>query len=459
MQRLLFLLLLPHLLFGCALCSLYTPSATVEITLVEEGKTLKAMRMQWDFSEDFINELKSRYDTNKNNTLDQEELKRIHTILNAYISKREYLTLLELVTLEGEVRKLPLRTPEQSFHTEEGKLSFWFTFPLNQVLRDGDELSVTLEDSQGYFNFLIHAFTNQLSSFPKTQSNAYNHILFIKITSEASENIEPPVVKTPPPTSAQNVAPKGWLEERLSTLQEQIKNTIASIRTENSLLAYTLFLGISFLYGLLHAAGPGHGKALVGSYFLSSHQRYTKALFMALAIGVVHTFSAFVLTLGLHLFFDLFFKAFFDDFTYYATKISALLILAIAFYLLLKAFKQHKRTPKILSFSAHPPSCSCGGCSNKSHSTDIGVVLGAGIVPCPGTVSIFIFALSSGEYFLGFLSALSMSLGMSFIIALAAIGTIVARHRFVSQRLHVSLYAQYVSLGIMMVLGGLLLLG
>lgn len=458
MQRLLLFLLFPYLLFGCALCSLYAPSATVELTFFEEGKTLTSLHMQWDFSEDFINELKSRYDTNKNNTLDQEELKRIHTILNAYVSKREYLTLVEHITLEGEVRKLPLRTPEESFHSEEGKLSFIFTFPLNQALKEGDELSVSLEDSQGYFNFLIHAFTNQLSLFPKTQSNAYNHILFIKVASEASKDTEPPVLKTPP-TPSQPLPQKGWLEERLSTLQEQIKSTIASIRTENSLLAYTLFLGISFLYGLLHAAGPGHGKTFVGSYFLSSNQRYTKALLMALAIGVVHTFSAFLLTLGLHFFFDMFFKAFFDDFTYYATKISALLILAIAFYLLLKAFKQHKHTPKIVSFSAHPPSCSCGGCSSKSHSTDIGVVLGAGIVPCPGTVTIFIFALSSGEYVLGFLSALFMSFGMSFIIALTAIGTIVARHRFISQRLHVSLYAQYVSLGIMIILGGLLLLG
>jgi ABC-type nickel/cobalt efflux system permease component RcnA len=61
-----------------------------------------------------------------------------------------------------------------------------------------------------------------------------------------------------------------------------------------------------------------------------------------------------------------------------------------------------------------------------SHSTDWGVVLSAGMVPCPGTVTIFIFALSSGEYLLGFLSALCMSLGMSFIIALTAIGTLIA---------------------------------
>jgi ABC-type nickel/cobalt efflux system permease component RcnA/ABC-type uncharacterized transport system substrate-binding protein len=458
MKRLFLLLVFPYWLFGCALCSLYTPSATVDITLFEEDKSLKSLHMVWNFSDDFIKELKSRYDTNKNNLLDQKELERIHTILDAYVSKREYLTLVEYCPSEGAIQKVSLRTFVKSFHTAEGKLSFSFIFSLNQPLHEGDELSVSLEDKQGYFNFLIHSFTNKLSSFPKTQSNANNHILFIKVASEATPELKPPALKTLPAPS-HVVVEKGWLEERLATLQERIKDTLSSVRSKGSWFSYLLFFGVSFLYGLLHAAGPGHGKALVSAYFLSSHQRYSKALLMALAIGVVHTFSAFLLTLGLHLFFDLFFKAFFDDFTYYATKVSALLILAIAFYLLIKRIKHSQEKPHIISFSAHPPSCSCGGCSEKSRSTDMGVVLGAGVVPCPGTVTIFIFALSSGEYLFGFLCALAMSLGMSFIIALTAIGTLLARHRFLAQSLHVSRYAEYVSLGVMIVLGGMLLLG
>ncbi|MBP9565789.1 MAG: hypothetical protein KBE02_00720 [Sulfurospirillum sp.] len=74
MKRLFLLLVFPYWLFGCALCSLYTPSATVDITLFEEDKSLKSLHMVWNFSDDFIKELKSRYDTNKNNLLDQKEL-------------------------------------------------------------------------------------------------------------------------------------------------------------------------------------------------------------------------------------------------------------------------------------------------------------------------------------------------------------------------------------------------
>ncbi|MEA3315452.1 MAG: DUF1007 domain-containing protein, partial [Campylobacterota bacterium] len=60
----------------------------------------------------------------------------------------------------------------------------------------------------------------------------------------------------------------------------------------------------------------------------------------------------------------------------------------------------------------------------KTHSTDAGVILAAGIIPCPGTVTIFIFTMSLGIYFVGFLSAIFMSLGMSLIIFISAFLTI-----------------------------------
>ena len=150
MRRLLLLLCFPYVLFACALCALYTPSATVDITFVEENQTLNTMTMQWHFSEDFIQELKTRYDTNHNNLLDPNELERIQTILDAYVSKKEYLTHLELISTNDHVTKIPLYNAQKSFQADAGKLKFTFSFILSQPLKEGDELCVSLEDSQGY---------------------------------------------------------------------------------------------------------------------------------------------------------------------------------------------------------------------------------------------------------------------------------------------------------------------
>ncbi len=48
-----------------------------------------------------------------------------------------------------------------------------------------------------------------------------------------------------------------------------ITRQLVAIRRGEEPLALWLGLGIAFLYGVAHAPGPGHGKAVVASYFLS----------------------------------------------------------------------------------------------------------------------------------------------------------------------------------------------
>ena len=57
-------------------------------------------------------------------------------------------------------------------------------------------------------------------------------------------------------------------------------------------------LGIAFLYGVIHAAGPGHGKALVGFYFLKQGGSFKKAFKMGYLIALVHATSALLLFLA-----------------------------------------------------------------------------------------------------------------------------------------------------------------
>jgi len=63
-------------------------------------------------------------------------------------------------------------------------------------------------------------------------------------------------------------------------LNSYISTTIRSINDDNSFATSLLILGIAFLYGLIHAAGPGHGKALVAFYFTSNKSNYKKAFKM-----------------------------------------------------------------------------------------------------------------------------------------------------------------------------------
>ena len=67
-----------------------------------------------------------------------------------------------------------------------------------------------------------------------------------------------------------------------------ISKSIRSVNDDSSITLTLTVLGIAFLYGVIHAAGPGHGKALVAFYFTSNSKsgNYKKAFKMGYMISI-----------------------------------------------------------------------------------------------------------------------------------------------------------------------------
>src|SRR3954451_8678425 len=81
----------------------------------------------------------------------------------------------------------------------------------------------------------------------------------------------------------------GWLLAEQSRFYLMLTSTIRAIRTNGS-AAWTL-AGLSFVYGVFHAAGPGHGKAVIASYMIANERALKRGLiltgFAALLQGLV----------------------------------------------------------------------------------------------------------------------------------------------------------------------------
>ncbi len=56
----------------------------------------------------------------------------------------------------------------------------------------------------------------------------------------------------------------GWILAEQSMFYRALSGLIRAAKTDGS--AYWSLIGISFIYGIFHAAGPGHGKAVISSY-------------------------------------------------------------------------------------------------------------------------------------------------------------------------------------------------
>jgi ABC-type nickel/cobalt efflux system permease component RcnA len=435
------------------------PTVDVNMSLNIENKNLKKINFVWTFSDIYTKELTSQYDKNKNNKLDEDELEKILEIKNNYLSNKNMLTEIKLLTPKKGAKTLAPKYKDMKINIKDNILIYTFNSVVDEHISDNSQLSFSFQDNEGYFSFIVSGFSTDTKDIYYTK----NLYLFTANILFSYTPFEQTTQKTQTNTTPKDIEEDFFTQENiLKKSIERIKSLFESIKDESNPIAYITLLFFAYMYGIIHALGPGHGKTLVASYFLTNERSYTKALVVSIAIGVVHTFSAFLLTVVIYFFLDVLFAQFVDDTVNVTTKLSALIIIFIALYLLIKkhyAYKELKRAQYNFSSSPHPQTCACASCKVDKDSTDAALIISAGIIPCPGTITIFIFTLSLGLYTAGFLSALTMSFGMSTIIFFSAVLSVFFRKKTTNTSAGFKKFLEYTSLLIILGLGIILLFG
>lgn len=87
----------------------------------------------------------------------------------------------------------------------------------------------------------------------------------------------------------------GWLLSRQAIFYRALSSTILMAKSDGSAL-WTL-MGIAFVYGVFHAAGPGHGKAVISSYLLANDETWRRGVALSFASALVQSLTA-VLIVG-----------------------------------------------------------------------------------------------------------------------------------------------------------------
>ncbi|MBD3824566.1 MAG: hypothetical protein IE916_08670 [Epsilonproteobacteria bacterium] len=477
MKRLTLLLLcLQQLLFGCAACQLMAPSTEVYVDLKFDRETLNSINVEWVFREEaYLKTIMMQYDEDGSGQLELKELETLKRVMMDYLLKSDIALATKLRYAKDanqEGADLALHFKTSSLRFTGGVLIFSYDLEQKIIVADGSMITFIFEDPNGFFSFGVKDLKVDSKEF-SYESNLYlfTASIFFKSNTPTSavtliEAQRPENVSAVQSESSESVllVSESQQSNLLKQSIEKIGKLFKSIKDEANPLTYITLLLFAYLYGVIHALGPGHGKTLVASYFVSNERSYTKALFVSLAIGVVHTFSAFILTLIIYFGINMFLAEFVQDSVYLTTKISALIIISIALYLIYKKYGVYKQMKQKqmhpmenmrFSVTPHVTTCSCASCKIEHDSTDFALIISAGIIPCPGTTTIFIFAISLGLYFAGFLAALVMSLGMSTIIYATALFSVTVRKK--SQPHNSKHYLEYGSLLVILLLGVVLL--
>ena len=88
----------------------------------------------------------------------------------------------------------------------------------------------------------------------------------------------------------------GWLLAKQSEFYRQMSSTIRAAKTDGSAVWTLLF--ISFAYGIFHAAGPGHGKAVIASYLVANRETARRGIALSFASALMQSVVA-VLIVGI----------------------------------------------------------------------------------------------------------------------------------------------------------------
>jgi len=204
------------------------------------------------------------------------------------------------------------------------------------------------------------------------------------------------------------------LNEKMTGLTRQVRET-GSLRPLVSLMV------IAFVYGVLHAAGPGHGKAVATSYLISRGRKLERGIFLGIIIALFHGLSGVILVLAVHFVFKRGIGGSLETVTHTTQLISYGLITLLGVVMLIKSlvFWHQRKT-----FSEND---NTGDLDDKRKGSLI-MALAVGMVPCPGVVLVMLFCLSIHLIHLGLLLALFMVLGMAFTISGVGIVALTGKH-------------------------------
>lgn len=235
-----------------------------------------------------------------------------------------------------------------------------------------------------------------------------------------------------------------YIAERQAQFYRGLTGAVRALKEDGG--AVWLLAGLSFLYGVFHAAGPGHGKAVLTSYILADGATLKRGVALSFAAAAVQATTAVLVVSILALALNATGIAM-TNASWWLEVGSYALVMLIGLWLiasktgLADRLRPAARRPASLGAAAvmagHGSDCSCCGHAHMPDGRRVGAmsrreaattVFAIGIRPCTGAIIVLVFALAQGLFLAGIASAYVMALGTAITVAtIAAIAVLAKR--------------------------------
>lgn len=206
----------------------------------------------------------------------------------------------------------------------------------------------------------------------------------------------------------------------------QVTENLRAIKQDETSIFPLSLLFLSWLYGLLHAAGPGHGKAVISAYLLSNKAALRQGIQIAFFASMLQAVTAIVIVFSGLFLFKSSLRVINSRYGYFE-QFSYALIAALGLYLLIsQIIKIWRRNPHS-AHHVHDDDCGCGHehipapqNQQQNFKQKLLTIFSIGVRPCTGALIILVLAHSLGLYWIAILATFLMALGTFTTISLVA---------------------------------------
>lgn len=279
--------------------------------------------------------------------------------------------------------------------------------------------------------------------------------------------------------------PRGWAMMQQRVLYGSMSGAIRGLRGQAPWQAALTLMLLSFGYGVLHAAGPGHGKAVISAWLLATENELKRGIIVAFMSALVQALTAIAIVSAVLLLLAGAAQAARDVAGVFESMSYALIALG-GLYLIWSAVRPLNRPEGALTPAGHghhhhgghrhthdhaacshahaPEAMQVKGDWSLAKASSLAVAVG--IRPCTGAILVLFFANTLGIYWAGISSTFVMAFGTAITVSVIAALAVYAKKVAVSVAARDSRFLSWLTSGLKLgagiaiaALGGLLFWG
>ncbi|MFD2206681.1 nickel/cobalt transporter [Kiloniella antarctica] len=261
------------------------------------------------------------------------------------------------------------------------------------------------------------------------------------------------------------------IREQQRSFSTLLSDGVRALGDDISFDSILYLIWICFLYGVFHAIGPGHGKAVIAAYTLTTDTRVLPSIVLAMASSFMQGLTA-ILIVGIAYFViesgvrsaSLAAENVMEPLSYGAVLIVGLVLLWRGVRYPVHAECNHDGHNQ--DDQQSPPKCCSHGHLPSPEQVSkikrwrdlIGIVLAVGIRPCTGALLVLILAFVLGHWAGGLAAVIAMSFGTGITVSLLAVVARGARYPLLKALDEVGVHAGVVGRVVSVAGGGLIVL-